>query len=259
MSLVGFRHSNCIVQEQLRFDTQERQVKAGAWILMIALGLGQTVGAAPAGFQSHQGIVETAQRFLAEQAAAAHSGKVEASIGRLDSRLRLKRCGAPLEAFLPAGARLSGNTSVGVRCPGPTEWKIYVSGKISVFGQVVVASEPLLRGEAVGEAQLRVVERELSGLSYGYFDRTDKLTGMLAGRAIPAGTVITPNMLSAPRLINRGDRVTLLTGSERFQVRMRGEAMSDGTRGERIRVKALNSQRVIEGWVVSRGVVKVTL
>lgn len=231
-------------------------------VLLIGLGLGLAqvgAGAAAAGFQSHQSILDTAQRFLADQAAAAHSGKVEASIGNLDPRLRLKPCGRPLEAFMPTGARLNGNTSVGVRCPGPAAWKIYVSGSIEVFGQVVIASEPLLRGESLGEAQLRVVERELSGLSYGYFDGTDKLQGMLAGRAIPAGTVITPNMLTAPRLINRGDRVTLLTGSDRFEVRMRGEAMSDGTRGERIRVKALNSKRVIEGWVVSRGVVKVTL
>lgn len=228
--------------------------------LLIGLGLSQAVNAPAGEFQSHQSILDAAREFLAEQATATHGGgRVEASVGRLDRRLRLKPCSAPLETFLPRGARLKGNTSVGVRCPGQTPWKIYVSGSIKVFGPVVVAAEPLLRGRAIAEAQVKVAERELSGLSYGYFERPDKLEGMLADRAIPAGTVLTPNMLDAPRLVNRGDRVTLLAGGDRIQVRMRGEAMSDGTRGERIRVKALDTQRVIEGWVVSRGVVKVTL
>ena len=227
--------------------------------LLIALGLSQAATAPAGDFQSHQSILDAARAFLAEQATATHGGRVEASVGRLDRRLRLKPCNAPLETFMPRGARLKGNTSVGVRCPGQTPWKIYVSGSINVFGKVVVAAEPLLRGRAISEAQVKVVERELSGLSYGYFERPDKLQGMLADRAIPAGTVLTPNMVDAPQLVNRGDRVTLLADGDRIQVRMRGEAMSDGTKGERIRVKALDTQRVIEGWVVSRGVVKVTL
>lgn len=227
--------------------------------LLIGLALVQAAAVSADEFQSHQSILDTARDFLVEQAAAAHTGRVEAAVGRLDRRLRLTPCGEPLQAFLPRGARLKGNTSVGIRCPGPSEWKIYVSGNIKVFGQVVVAAEPLLRGRPIRREQLKVVERELSGLSYGYFERPDRLQGMLADRPIPAGTVLTPNQVEAPRLIRRGDRVTLLAGGDRIEVRMRGEAMSDGTRGERIRVKALDSQRVIEGWVVSRGVVKVTL
>lgn len=227
--------------------------------LLIGLGLSQAATASADEFQSHQSILDAARAFLAEQATATHGGRVEAGVGRLDRRLRLKPCSVPLETFMPRGARLKGNTSVGVRCPGETPWKIYVSGSIKVFGKVVVAAEPLLRGSAISEAQVKVVERELSGLSYGYFESPDKLRGMLADRAIPAGSVLTPNMVDAPRLVNRGDRVTLLAGSDRIQVRMRGEAMSDGTRGQRIRVKALDTKRVIEGWVVSRGVVKVTL
>jgi flagella basal body P-ring formation protein FlgA len=40
---------------------------------------------------------------------------------------------------------------------------------------------------------------------------------------------------------------------------MAGEAISDGSRGERIRVRALNSRRIVDCVVVSAGVVKVTL
>lgn len=229
------------------------------WTLAIGLLSCLAANAAETGFQSHQSILDTAQRFLTEQATAAHNGKVKVSIGRLDSRLRLKPCGQPLQAFMPNGARLNGNTSVGIRCQGPTEWKIYVSGSVDIFGNVVIASEPLLRRTAIAPDQLTVVEREISGLNYGFFESPDKLKGMLAKRAVPAGTVITPNMLTAPRLVNRGDRVTLLASSGRIEVQMRGEAMSDGTKGERIRVRTLNSKRVVEGWVVARGVVKVTL
>jgi flagella basal body P-ring formation protein FlgA len=51
----------------------------------------------------------------------------------------------------------------------------------------------------------------------------------------------------------------LVSGQGPIQVEMLGEAVNDGARGDRVQVRALNSQRIVEGWVVSASVVKVTL
>ena len=70
---------------------------------------------------------------------------------------------------------------------------------------------------------------------------------------------MTLESLTATNVIHRGQQVTLIAGSEGFQVRMNAIALSDGRISERIRVQNLSSQRVVEGVVRSDSVVEVPL
>ena len=54
-------------------------------------------------------------------------------------------------------------------------------------------------------------------------------------------------------IVRRGDRVTLLAKSNTIEVRMEGEALSDGSQGDRIRVKNLRSRQTIEGELSENG------
>jgi flagella basal body P-ring formation protein FlgA len=66
-------------------------------------------------------------------------------------------------------------------------------------------------------------------------------------------------MIKVPLLVKRGDRVRLVSGEGPIQVEMLGEAIEAAARGDRVRVRALDSKRIVEGWVVSASVVKMTL
>lgn len=66
-------------------------------------------------------------------------------------------------------------------------------------------------------------------------------------------------MLEAPRLVRKGDLVTLLAEIAGVNVRMTGKALADGAAGTSIQVSNLSSQRVIEGTVIAEGVVKVRM
>lgn len=209
--------------------------------------------------QSPEAILATAQTYLEQAAAQQQSGRLEVTLGRLDPRLNLADCGQGLQAFQNNGARLAGNTSIGVRCPGPREWTVYLTANIKVFGPALVTTRSLARGAALALSDVSVVETELSALSYGHLDSVDEIQDLATLRALPAGTVLTPSMLKAPQLVRRGDRVSLRSGQGPIHVEMQGEAINSGARGDRVRVRALNSERVIEGWVVSASVVKVTL
>lgn len=180
-------------------------------------------------------------------------------MGRLDPRLRLAACGVDLQPFLPPGARSLGNTTVGVRCPDAGGWTIYATARISLYGQVLVTSQPLARGAPLTMDRLRLVERDLATLPRGYFDDPKAVLGQLAKRPLNVNTVLGPNLLEAPRLVLRGEQVTLIAGRPGFSVRSLGEALADGAVGEQIRVKAKGSKRIVEGRVISTGVVKVTL
>ena len=152
-----------------------------------------------------------------------------------------------------------GATTVGVRCPSESGWSIYVSARIDVFGPVLVARHPLARNSRVTATDLELVERNLANLPHGYYATQEPVVGQLAKRTIAAASVITPTMLTPPKLVQRGETVSILAESGPLQIRGQGKALTDGKAGELIKIRADGSQRVIDGTVVSRGVVKVTL
>lgn len=215
--------------------------------------------AAPPAIQSPDEILYCAERHLQAAAASQHSGRIEVKLGHLDRRLRLSRCEQPLEAFHPAGAHLNGATSVGVRCPSTSGWTIYVPASIDIFRDAVVTTRTLAKGSPVKPTDVRLTETKISKLDRGHMQSLDDIEGMVVRRPVPAGTVLTPDLLTSPRLIRRGARVMLVNDLGAIKVEMLGEAVSDAARGERVRVRALNSGEIVEGWVESASVVKVTL
>jgi flagella basal body P-ring formation protein FlgA len=102
-----------------------------------------------------------------------------------------------------------------------------------------------------------VREQDIAQLNSGYFSAVDELIGMELTRSLQGGMVLNPAMLQRPRLIARGDRVSIEVRSSQLQVRMAGQALADGAAGERIQVRNLSSKRVVEGEVVAPGVVHV--
>lgn len=210
-------------------------------------------------WQSHAAIRTTAQSFVDTFAASHHQGRTQIKLGQLDKRLRLKSCAMPLEAFMPDGGRVIGNTTIGVRCSDEGGWSIYVSAKIDVFGPVLVASQPIPRGTPLRESDLELVERNLSNLPYGYYSDAQPVVDQLAKRTIAAATVVTPSMLQAPKLVTRGELVSVIAETGALRIRTRGKALGDGKAGDLVRVRAEGSNRVVDGVVISPGVIKVTL
>lgn len=228
--------------------------------LMLLIGsLGSGPAQADTAIHPTADIVAAAQSFLEQASRGQHSGRVEVRVGRLDPRLRLTRCTQPLQTSQADGARLAGRTSVVVSCPDTANWTIHVSAEIEAYGHALITTRSLARGTSLAPTDVHSVETKLSDLGHGHLRSVDEIQGMATLRALPSGTVLTPSMLKAARLIRRGDRVVLVSGQGPIQVEMLGEAVNDGARGDRVRVRALNSQRIVEGWVVSASVVKVTL
>ncbi len=219
------------------------------------LAVGQALAQPPA-YQSHASIRATPEDFMRAQASV-HDGKVEVEAGRLDSRLRLSACDAPLEASLPPGGRILGNTTVGVRCTGTRPWTLYVQVKVKVYATVVVTARPLTRGTLLSESDLALAERELSAMPYGHLSGKGQAVGQELKRALAAGAPLAANLIEAPQLVSRGQRVTLLAKSGSVEVRIAGKALMNGAAGERIRVQNLNSRRVIEGVITPAGEVQV--
>jgi flagella basal body P-ring formation protein FlgA len=231
--------------------------------MKIVLGLVALCGLATAchastAQQSHASILQTAQSFLQQQLKAI-SGRSEIRLGQLDPRLRLAPCDGKLQAFLPAGSTVAGNTSVGVQCTGTTAWKIYVPAQIVIIDRVVISRGFIPRGTVLTREHLTIAEREINAASQGYLKDMDAALGMKLKHPIREGLVITPVMLERPALVKRGDEVTILSRSNSLEVRMKGSALANGAEGDRIRVRNLNSSRIVEGVVRADGAVVVQM
>lgn len=203
-------------------------------------------------------IHDTAMDFALSQTTA-DPDKIEITLGKIDPRLNLPRCDTSLEAFKSPGARMLGNTSIGVRCDGTSPWKLYVPVKISVYEKVLVAKNYLKRGAQIKESDIEAYSRDLSTLTRGYITEPKQIIGQVLKQPLMADAVITPIMLEAQKLIRRGEGVIILAKNDGFEVRMKGKALVDGINGQIIRVENLASQRIVEGQVISRGVVSVPM
>jgi len=209
-------------------------------------------------YQDHAAIKEAARNYVLTQISADREN-IEMTIGTLDARLRLPRCGKALEAFKSPGARMLGNTSIGVSCNDSTPWKLYVPVKISIYENVLVAKNYLRRGTQIKADDIERRRRDLSILTRSYITEPQQVVGLILKQPLMADAILTPTMFEAQKLVRRGEGVIILAKDGGIEVRMKGKALVDGTNGQTIRVQNLVSQRIVEGQVISRGVISVPM
>jgi len=214
-------------------------------ILSLSLWSGP-VTAAPR--QDHAAIRAVAYAYALEQTRTL-PGEVSIQMGSIDPRLALDACAA-LNAYLPAGAKLQGNTSIGVRCDAAKGWSILVPAKISVTLDLLVTNKPLAQGSTVSAADFT--------LQRGEMDRPNLLIsprqaiGQIVKYALGAGQVLRTDMLQAPHVIRQGQTVTLALPGAGYLVSSEGLAMSDAGAGAAVRIR-LASGRVITARATGSG------
>ena len=172
-------------------------------------------------------------------------GSLHAEAAALDPRLRLPACAAP-EAFSPPGAVPAARMTVGIRCTSPF-WSIYVPVNIESESPVLVLRQALAAGSAVTSADVELRTQRLPGFTSRYVSDITALEGRHLKNAAGPGTTLTTDLLGSDVLIKRGQRVTLVAAAGGIEVRAQGEAIADATATGRVKVRNLDSQKIVEG------------
>ncbi|NKN33182.1 flagellar basal body P-ring formation chaperone FlgA [Marichromatium bheemlicum] len=209
--------------------------------------------------ESIERLRDTVATYLSAITQRSGTDEVEVEVGQLDARLRLARCARTPSASLAPGARTVGATTVNLRCTEPVPWSIFVPARVERYAQVLVVARPITRQQRLQAKDLRRERQALSSLSGGYFKELDAVIGMEARRALTPGQVLTSAHVAPRKLVERGQLVTIYSGSGGLMVRMSGEALEDGTAGQRIRVRNRSSRRIVEGYVEPSGHIHVPL
>jgi flagellar basal body P-ring formation protein FlgA len=211
---------------------------------------------AMANTQSLESIQSAAEAFVRS---GLPPGKHQVTASRLDERLRLNECNAPLEAFSQASAGTGARLTVGVRCSSPQAWTLCVPVTVEVEVAVLVLRRPLARRARVAMADVEPQTRLLPGSGTQFISDIASLQGHRLKRSLPVGTALTVDMLTPDLLVRRGQQVTVIAASGPVGIRAQGLALNDAAASERVRVQNVTSLKVVEGVVESDSVVRVGL
>lgn len=204
-----------------------------------------------------QGFLEfTVEDYLATSQT---EGRYEIEVKQLDPRLRMPMCDKELTASLESPATPIGRVTVKVRCEGASPWTVFVPAQVRLFREVVTTTRPLKRAGIIEPGDVVLRERDISSINQGYFTSVDQAIGQKLTRPTVADQVMTLVHLEQAEVVRKGDQVVITARSGTLSVRMPGEALSNGGLAEQIRVKNLNSMRVIKAQVTAPGQVEVSM
>ncbi|MEC7377791.1 MAG: flagellar basal body P-ring formation chaperone FlgA [Pseudomonadota bacterium] len=207
--------------------------------------------------QIREAAVAFLQTFAEEQASQGYTVTFEP--GNIDSRLALAECAAPLDVQFSGDPWKTTSPSLLVACEGERPWRMFVTASLSIKGPALVAARPLTRGERVTEELVTTHSVEVNASRRGVITDPGQAVGMEVRRSVNAGSLITPDILSAPDAVARGDHVIITARSGSFSVRSRGKALASASIGEQVLVENLRSSRTIKANVVGPGHVEIPM
>ncbi|MBC7355420.1 MAG: flagellar basal body P-ring formation protein FlgA [Desulfomicrobiaceae bacterium] len=125
-----------------------------------------------------------------------------------------------------------------------------------VWAEVPCAARPLSRGEVVDAQNVVRMRMDLAALGRPVWDGTGM--GAVRVRAfVPQGRPIMAEMVEPVPVVERGRMVRVIFDNGRVRLAASGQSLEDGGVGSVIRVRNLQSRRVVEARVVDASTVRV--
>lgn len=211
-------------------------------------------GPAPAGIEESRAIRTAVDAFVGAQTAKL-PGHVEIKSGLVDPQLKFTHC-ERLEMFLPPGAKLWGNSTVGVRCETPEKWSLYVPVQVRVWADVVLSARALPRGQAIAVDDVAMQRLDLTQLQRGVFTDLQQVIGKVTKAAVSGGTPLRADLLRAAAVVVQGQQVRVVFSGQGFHVSSEGRALGNAGVGEPVQVRTA-SGKLLKGIVSGPGVVQV--
>ena len=140
-------------------------------------------------------------------------------------------------------------------CPQPA-WEL--SGRVDLSLQlpVLVARHDLPKNHLLQLEDLQPKAMEVSRLIRDFTTNPADLLGRKTVRRVRVGQLLEASQLQAALLVHKGDLVLIRAGSDGFAATMQGEALEEGGKGDGIKVRNSSSGRIVQGWIVEKGVVE---
>lgn len=137
-----------------------------------------------------------------------------------------------------------------VSADGIPFFKTPVFFKVRVFEYVVIAKRKINRAQPLSSENVFIARRETTKARGMVFSSIEDLNGKTAVRAIIPNTIITENMVETPPTVLKGNLVKVFIKSSSFSIVTKGLAQETGYTGKIIRVKSVDSEKILYGRII---------
>ncbi len=135
--------------------------------------------------------------------------------------------------------------------------KFQVNGTIHPMIMVPVLKENIQNGHVIGSEDLDYIEVEEANFLNGTIVDDQALIGMTPRRFGVAGRPLRSGDLMAPKIVSRGDLVTMILDDGVLNLTAKGKALENGSKGDTIRVVNTSSNVTIQAVVTGINEVRI--
>ena len=155
----------------------------------------------------------------------------------------------------------SGRFIANLKAPAndPSAQRFRVNGRVHKLKTVPTINKRVRRGYPIKKSDIEWIDLRDSKIRKNTILEEEDLIGMATKRAIRAKTPITFSELRKPILINRGGLVTINLTTPAMQLTAQGKALQEGSKGDTIQIKNVQSKQTIEARVTGINDVTVIL
>lgn len=139
---------------------------------------------------------------------------------------------------------------------GKKRW--YVPVRVHWWANAIVIKQPVPARSLLSIDMMMKKRTDIAGHSGHWWDNSASLVGMRLNRPLAKGAVILSSYVNKQPLIKRGDIVQIILDLGRLHVRAEGKALRSAGKGDRLKVKNLRSNEVIQATVENRDTVRVS-
>ncbi len=226
--------------------------------LLVFLFLSAVSGLAKADWQSLPSIALQAESFLVNyNYETPYPARFELS--QLDHRLKLKACNESLSINFTRSQKIMGNTSLSIRCKTPVKWRIHLPVRIDIYDDIAINKAALLKGQTIDVNNINYRKKKITDLHLGFFRKTDPIERLQAKRNLSPNSILNSTNIAPKLLVTAGQIVTIVLEINGLQIKSTGKALKSASLGQLVKVKNIQSNKIIEGTVSSEGQVSIGL
>jgi flagellar basal body P-ring formation protein FlgA len=133
----------------------------------------------------------------------------------------------------------------------------WVKADVHVRAQVVQVARPVAFRSVLKADDLREQTCEIDDPRAAYFRTAAEAVGKIAKRALGKGELLSQSSLEQPGLVRSGETVRLVLESGGLHMTVLARALQNGKLGDPIKVRNIDSDRVITAVITGRGEVRV--
>ena len=142
---------------------------------------------------------------------------------------------------------------------GTRRQEVTFRGTAREIRRAVVLSRPIGRGELISAGDVIEARLNARDITEQSAVNREQLIGMEAKRNLRDNSPVNVSDVKQPTLVERNQAVTIVYKSRSMLLSSQGRALTAGAKGDMISIVNLQSNRTIQGRVVSSGKVVVTL